>query len=277
MLTAFAIAALATFPFAQQPGSHASSLNGLTQSRYIQLPANTGTQVLTLDGRDTDGTWLVHHTAGYDRGVSLANRPSYPTGRADSVRRPGFNGGLWHGEVCIGGVDSWAVNTGSPGAAGYGASLQADQVASLRVGPYAVGVNPWDGVRSHGKEAQRHLMAATEDARNAWLKQAGYLGGVRTFQNDAATLGVMEKPQAIDMTPKAIIPSPTDEPKFKKRMEVKASPAPSPAPVTKPMMTLAGATYVSFPASVKVTAPKVMIAAKDLETVSKRQSKGLDP
>ena len=261
MLTALALSLLSiSQPAVQptpQPAAAPKPAAAAAQSRLIILPPTGVTRLITLDGQDRDGTWLLHRTIGYDRySQPFIFRPAYPSGRADDVRRPGFNGTLWHGEVCIGGVNSWELNTGTPGARHYGASLESDQVATIRVGPYAVSVNPWETIRAVGKEVPRKMMIRSEHSRNAWLKQAGYFGGVRTFQNDAVTLGVMEKPQAIDLTPKAVFPSPTDVPHFKKRMEVKA-----PA-VSAPLTTLAGATHVSFPPSAKVTAPKVLGATK---------------
>lgn len=261
MLTALALTLLsvsqpAVQPTPQSQPSASPKLGSVSQSRLIVLPNAGVTRTITLDGQDRDGTWLLHRTIGYNRlDQPVIDRPAYPYGRADDVRRPGFNGTLWHGEVCIGGVNSWELNTGTPGARYYGASLESDQVATIRVGPYAVGVNPWETIKARGKETPRNMMIQSEHSRNAWLKQAGYFGGVRTFQNDAVTLGVMEKPQAIDMTPKAVFPSPTDVPHFKKRMEVKA-------PVIAPLTTLAGATHVSFPPTVKASAPKVLSATK---------------
>jgi hypothetical protein len=56
----------------------------------------------------------------------------------------------------------------------------------------------------------------------------------------------------IDLTPKAIIPSPTDEPRFRNKMQVRG--------VTTPNMTLAGATRVSLPPASEVVRPPVIVA-----------------
>jgi hypothetical protein len=203
-----------------------------------------------LDGRDSAGTWLWHRTIGYRGDIGVATRRAYPYGRADSVRRPGFNGSAWTGETFVGGVDSWAVNSGSPGAAAYGAVGSEDAVAMLRAGPYVLSVNPFEEIRAEGKEMPRAILKHLEAARVQWLKDHGYLGGVRSFRNDYAT--VSPERAGIDLTPKAIIPSPTDEPRFRNKMQVRG--------VTTPNMTLAGATRVSLPPASEVVRPPVIVA-----------------
>lgn len=221
----------------------------------VVMPRSAAVTQTTLDGADGRGVWLWHKTIGYGTpgSIRVADRPAYPSGRADSVRRPGFNGQAWRGETCIGGVDSWAVNSGEPGATAYGASGDEGRVAHLRVGQYVVGVNPFEEIRAEGKEMPRHLLSAMEDARNDWLKQNGYVGGVRSFTNDAA--GLVPSKQAIDLTPKAVIPSPIDLPKTGGRMQVNAS-------RSAPM--IAGATRVSLPPNLSVASmhPPVVVASK---------------
>jgi hypothetical protein len=142
----------------------------------------------------------------------------------------------------VGGVESYPVESGSPGAAAYGAVGEEGAIANLRVGPYVVGVNPFEEIRAEGKEIPRHILTAMEGARNEWLKERGYVGGVRTFTNPAASVGTK---QAIDLTPKAVIPAPTDLPRVRSRMEVRA---------TAPTMKIAGAAKVSLPPSMSTTA-----------------------
>jgi hypothetical protein len=204
------------------------------------MPSNAQVTSTALDGNDGAGVWLWHKTLGYGvpRTVRVADRKPYPSGRADSVRRPGFNGKAWSGETFIGGVDTWAMDTGEPGADAYGARGHEGAVANIRVGPYVVGVNPFEEIRAEGKEIPRHILSAMEDARNEWLRDHGYVGGVRSFTND--TNGMQPK-QAIDLTPKAVIPAPTDLPRTRSRMEVRSA---------APMMKVAGATRVSLPPSV---------------------------
>ena len=210
-------------------------------------PRGAKTALTTLDGSDGRGVWLWHKTLGYGTPhvadtVRVADRLSYPAGRVDSVRRPGFNGKAWAGESFVGGVESYPSETGSPGAAAYGAVGDEDAIAHLRVGPYVVGVNPFEEIRAEGKEMPRHILAAMEEARNQWLKDRGYVGGVRTFTNPAASVGTK---QAIDLTPKAVIPAPTDLPRVRNRMEVRSA---------APTMKIAGAAKVSLPPSMSMAA-----------------------
>lgn len=207
-------------------------------------------QALTLEGRDTGAVWLWHHTLGtastdLKKGVVVAERPSFPRGRADNVNRPGFNGRVWSGESVVGGVDRWMVDEN---ANRYGASEDTDLTVPVRVGQFVVQVNPFERIDATGKEMPRKYLAALEDARNQWLKDHGYVGGVRTFTNPPMTLS---KPAAIDLTPKAVIPAPTDQPRFRNRMEVRATPVHIP-----------GFTRVSLPPSMTISAPPTVVAAK---------------
>jgi hypothetical protein len=219
----------------------------------VVMPSNAAVMATSLDGNDGAGVWLWHKTLGYNvpRTVRVADRKPYPSGRADSVRRPGFNGREWSGETFIGGVDTWALETGSPGADAYGARGGEGAIANIRVGPYVVGVNPFEEIRAEGKEIPRQILSKMEDARNEWLRDHGYVGGVRSFTND--TNGMSPR-QAIDLTPKAVIPSPTDLPRTRSRMEVRAA---------APMMKVAGATRVSLPPVVTAQVnPVPKLAAK---------------
>ncbi|XVJ59414.1 MAG: hypothetical protein HEQ23_08420 [Tepidisphaera sp.] len=214
------------------------AMGGASGCGGVALPPSAAQVAVTsLDGVDGRGVWVWHKTVGYDvrENIRVADRPMYPAGRVDSVRRPGFNGMAWRGETFVGGVERYATDSGSPGAMAYGASGDEGVVANLRVGPYVIGINPFEEIRAEGKEIPRQILTKMEDARNQWLKDRGYVGGVRTFRNPAAPAAAK---QAIDLTPKAVIPAPTDLPRVRNRMEVRA---------TTPMMNLAGATRVSMP------------------------------
>lgn len=207
--------------------------------------------VLTLDGRDRGAVWLWHRTIGTAssnpaRSIGVAERISFPRGRADSVSRPGFNGRDWSGESCVGGVDRWTLDES---AARYGAAGDADLTVPVRVGQFIVQVNPFERIDATGKEMPRKYMAAIEDARNQWLRDHGYVGGVRSFTNSAAV--TTPKPSAIDLTPKAVFPAPTDQPRFRNRMEVRANP-----------VQIHGVTRVSLPPTFAFTAPPVVLASK---------------
>lgn len=180
---------------------------------------------VSLSGNDAAGTYLWHHTVGYnlnDDPRPLASPMPYPANRVDSTRRPGFGGPTWNDQTFIGGVDDWATNSN---AAAYGAVGHENQSVPVRVGPYTVSVNAWDQISPKGsdgraKEQPAKIRQHIEDARNQWLKENGYVGSVRTVTNPAAAL----KParHAIDLTPKAVIPAPDDQPKLRSRMQVQA-------------------------------------------------------
>jgi hypothetical protein len=123
----------------------------------------------------------VYPHVGYRVGDQrrIATIAPYPSGRADDVHRPGFNGKLWIGEAHVGPRNTdWPLGWGDPGPAAYGALD--DQFARVyaRVGHVVVGVSPWI-------ELPRQQLGRFEAARQEWLKERGYVGGVRTFVNDA--------------------------------------------------------------------------------------------
>lgn len=145
----------------------------------------------------------------------LASCAPYPYGRADDVHRPGYNGMLWIGRPIIGGLNTgYPLDWNAPGPDAYGASEYDDQTVHALFGCQSVPLSPWEYVEGSG-------LHALEQARQKWLRERGYVGGVRTFVNDlylyrdevAATA-----PQA-----RATIELPADQPRFKSRMQVNAS------------------------------------------------------
>lgn len=123
----------------------------------------------------------VHSHVGYRAGDQrrLATIASYPSGRADDVRRPGFNGKLWIGESHVGPKNThWPLGWGDPGPTAYGALDEQFSRVYARIGHVVVGISPWI-------ELPRQELGRFESARQEWLKERGYVGGVRTFVNDA--------------------------------------------------------------------------------------------
>jgi hypothetical protein len=119
------------------------------------------------------------HTYSSSDHRRLATMAPYPAGRADDVRRPGFNGRLWIGESIVGPhTTSWPLGWGDPGPVGYGGLDDEFARVYARVGQLVVGMTPWIGIHEGG-------LSDLEDARNEWLKEQGFVGGVRTFVNDA--------------------------------------------------------------------------------------------
>jgi len=152
----------------------------------------------------------------------LATMAPYPSGRADSVHRPGFNGKLWVSRPMIGGTaDNALLGWPDPGPAAYGASEFDGSVVYARLDQLVVGFSPWI------KQCGRGLMKQ-EHSRNVWLAERGYTGGVRTFVNDAymprEVMASSEPAARPSMEPAAIIERPVDMPKFRTRMEVMALP-----------------------------------------------------
>lgn len=148
------------------------------------------------------------------KGASLlATRPPYPLNRADDVQRPGFNGREWIGRPAIGGVDTgYPLGWRDPGPAAYGAAEDACPRVWVKVGTEAISINPWEKISEGG-------LSRLENARNEWLEQHGYVGGVRTFTNDAVRFGGM-RPLSAQIQPRATFEWPADQPRFQHRQQV---------------------------------------------------------
>lgn len=158
-------------------------------------------------------------------GPLVSARP-YPANRADSVRRPGYNGRLWVGRPVVGGrEDVYPRDWSDPGPNSYGAFENDDSIVYARLGTTVVGFSPWEEV-----DGNRQL----EAARQKWLEMHNFTGGVRTFVNDAYVerfeLASADEPAADaqpgarGIQPRATITLPIDQPRFRKRMQVEASP-----------------------------------------------------
>ena len=149
----------------------------------------------------------------------LATMHPYPSGRADDVRRPGFNGRLWIGDINIGPVNqSWPMAFGDPGPASYGAAGHESDRVFAKIGHTAVGISPWTAINCEG-------LHDLEYARNTWLAERGFVGGVRTFINDlylAQYMGESAAPAKVGtkIQPRGTIQLPEDMPRFKSREQV---------------------------------------------------------
>lgn len=163
----------------------------------------------------------------------IATRAPYPEARADSVHRPGFNGRLWLTTPIIGGTEAYATDSGNPGAEAYGAAGNEHATVYARVGHVVVGISPWHRIDTGG-------LKRLESARNFWLKERGYTGGVRTFVNDAylpraeadasttADEAVAAKKPGLP-EPRATIKLPADIPRNPGRLRVDAGRVPGQA------------------------------------------------
>jgi hypothetical protein len=164
------------------------------------------------------------HTPGFSHGGqrSLATPLTYPQGRADSVHRPGFNGRIWIGSITVGPQDGhYASGANDPGAAAYG-GVDVDQRVLARIGTEVVGFSPWTSFSGNG-------LHRYETARQEWLKEQGYVGGVRTFVNDLYLEKVEHFAQADEpaaggrhkIEPRAIIQVAPEVTRLRKRMHVR--------------------------------------------------------
>jgi hypothetical protein len=166
----------------------------------------------------------------------IATDASYPAGMADDVRRPGFNGRPWISRPIMGSMQQgpYPVVSGSPGPEAYGAYNQPDATVYARVGLLAVGVNPWESISIGG-------LHRLEDARNFWLREQGFTGGVRTMVNDNTLWQTKAEPASDEHAdagakasglpvPRATITLPADLPRQHRRLRVDAGHAAPPMP-----------------------------------------------
>ncbi|MEX2217987.1 MAG: hypothetical protein WD749_04440 [Phycisphaerales bacterium] len=225
------------------------------------------------------GSCPIHFTSGRHADRPIATAPLYPSSMADDVHRPGFNGRLFVTRPIIGpGHGPYAVAEGSPGASHYGAFDQQDATVYVRVGHTAIGINAWE---RHGKRGLAHL----ENARQFWLYERGYTGGVRTFVNDTVTFGAPRErvvreasaapagpastPSAREIRPRATITVPADVPRAKSRIRVRSAhtgatiaalPGDGPARVSLPGLPGAAARPSAAPDAAR--APTVIVRAE---------------
>ncbi len=173
----------------------------------------------------------------------LLTPPPVDTRHAHDVRQSPTSGRLWIGRDFIGGVERPLPPVRrEPGPGAYGASTHDFRLIAARINNSVVGINPW--ARIHGTGSLETL----EAARNQWLRENGYVGGVRTFVNPRhretylnSPAGRRHAPQvhphahraSVDhapartetrtpgeIRPRATIELPPDAPRFTPRMQV---------------------------------------------------------
>lgn len=150
------------------------------------------------------------------------------------------NGRLWISTPRIGpGPTPRARNWEEPGPLAYGAPDDDTTMIYVLNGAYLVSISPWDRIDDP-------RLAHLEAQRNRWLYERGYVGGVRTFVNDAYihewtsapmsdaspatlppaqdTLTQRETPaRGAQIEPRGVLSIPPDMPRFRKRMDVRRS------------------------------------------------------
>jgi len=160
----------------------------------------------------TGAAGQVHYAAHDHR--PIATPAPYPANIVDDTRRPGFNGRLWVDRTIIGGAPrEWPLHWGAPGPAFYGAPETHRADVFVRRGPQVISINAWTAI-------EPETLYPLENARQFWLKEQGYVGGVRTFVNPRVLRGVAPSEMVIE--PRARFRAPADAPRIQRRMHVSA-------------------------------------------------------
>lgn len=206
------------------------------------------------------------------RATMAPNQPNYTPGesvKVESVTNPAYsfpglddrremNGRLFVGRPIIGGMaDHGRASDAEQAAASYGAYGEAGtrgraQVEGLfRFHPTTtVEFSPWTPVPEQQRSpytdsfsrAQRKMALRAEDARQQWLKDNNYTGGVRTFVNDATMYAPRMQPRT-EIQPRGVIEVNPEVPAFKSRMHVDATPEATPAAAPTRVTAPAPATF----------------------------------
>lgn len=162
-------------------------------------------------------THAVAYNIQYSKSLTLHH--PFRSG-VDDVRRPGFNGLPWTTDP----NSHASLPTGdprSPGANAYGAPAATSNIILFRHWPHALAIDPFE--RVDAPSLPLHVQRKAEEFRNAWLKDHGYTGGVRTFTNDAAKPS--KSSSSTPIQPRGVIELNPEVTKFKSRMEVRRSKA----------------------------------------------------
>ncbi|MEM7754475.1 MAG: hypothetical protein AAF297_02450 [Planctomycetota bacterium] len=142
----------------------------------------------------------------------IATPAPYPANIVDDTRRPGFNGRLWVDRTIVGGAPrEWPLDLGGPGPAFYGAPDSQRADVFVRRDAQVIAINGWNSI-------EPETLYPLENARQFWLKEQGYTGGVRTFINPAVLRGVT--PREVVIEPRAKFRTPADAPRIQRRMHV---------------------------------------------------------
>ena len=128
-----------------------------------------------------------------DDGRLLATPSPIPANGVYSVRGYGYNNREW---ISRGVTRDYSprLDWGSPGPAHYGAHEDDFSRVFVRRGASMIVVSPWASLDSNGlKDAER--------ARIQWLREYGYVGGVRTFRNHRAEATVQSSTEPAQLRP----------------------------------------------------------------------------
>lgn len=163
-------------------------------------------------------------------GRLLATPSPIPANGVYSVRGYGYNNRVWVSRGITRDFEP-ALNWGGPGPAYYGAPEDAFARVYVREGAAMITVSPWVELHTNG-------LRNAERARIQWLREQGFVGGVRTFVNPRAAASgeamgdVSGEPgqlrPGIDFHPRATIRVPAnirrERPRFQVIRPVQAEP-----------------------------------------------------
>jgi hypothetical protein len=169
--------------------------------------------------------------------VASVNNPvySFPSGVDEQAYT---NGRLYKGAAIIGGLDVAPKTDLAHAAASYGAMgdeavrVQAEIQGLFRFHPTStVEMSPWAPVPTQRNSpatdsysrAQEKMARRAEDARQQWLKDNNYVGGVRTFVNDAELYSAPAAKKTELPKPRGVIQLSPDVPAFRSRMHVQGT------------------------------------------------------
>lgn len=115
------------------------------------------------------------HLPAFGTRLQVATATAYSDRVADSGHRTGYSGRLFFTRPIMGGLENY--DTSSNESQDYGA-IDRGQTVYVRIGHQSIPISAW--TRWNDESFPRF-----ESARQEWLKEHGYVGGVRTFMNDA--------------------------------------------------------------------------------------------
>lgn len=134
------------------------------------------------------GREVSHLGRSLSDGRLLATPSPIPDNGVYSVRGYGYNNREWVSRGITRDFQP-ALNWGGPGPAHYGAHEDDFSRVYVRQGASMIVVSPWVALDSNG-------LKRVDQARIDWLREWGYVGGVRTFRNHRAPASADQQTRA---------------------------------------------------------------------------------
>jgi len=142
------------------------------------LTATLGAMALMAVAHPNAGCDTLHLGRSFDDGRLLATPSPIPVNGVYSVRADAYNNREWISRGITRDFDP-AWHWGAPGPAHYGAGEHDFSRVYISQGSAMIVVSPWVSLSTNGLKNADH-------ARVQWLREWGYVGGVRTFRNHRA-------------------------------------------------------------------------------------------